>query len=868
MNNFTKFLFFLVMVIIDLTVCMAQPYEGYQYLSPKPNASGVDKSSIIVIRFEQILRTDNLNRSDLISVTGSESGVTRGQIRLASDNKTINFNPLLPFTEGETVYVSITPHLKNRNTPQLKSISYSFTIGNSEPELPMIEKKPVPEPEIDNLTTPLKLNQLKESGTVGRATISANGVAIPSDFPGFTVTTNINPSAGYIFLNNWGNQPYNMILDNDCNPVWYWRTPDRRRDFKVQKVGNDSILTMLVRSGYPFGQGYIALNNQYTVIDSFYSVNGYSTDEHELQVLENGNYIVIGIRNRTIDHPTLGRVSINESNFQEFTGEGDLLMDWQPLEEGHFDLLDIDPIWVGEPHFPHMNSVDIDDDGNYILSSRHLSEVTKINRQTGEIIWRFGGKNNQFTILNDPLNGFSSQHDVRVQGNGHYTMFDNGNGHNPPTSRAVEYVLNTEDSLASMVWEYRYVQQNPNDQSHFMGNAQRLPSGNTQINWAEYWLPKVTEVTPDGEKVYEMNFLYGEYCYRAFRFPWHGVADVPYLVAESHREGVVLIMNKFGDANVDYYRIYGDQSNEPTTEITTSQSPLLTLRDLTNDETYYFRIKSVDKTGKESAFSNIERVRVKLLTPGENMVTNGDFSRRSNSWQFGAASGSSASIQTSDSICHISITNGGNDRNYIALYQQNLELLRGEEYALEFDAWADESRIIEAAVLNPYIEPYLQYAKIGVSAIDTVVYKHYSYTFSMVEQSNFDAFLVFFVGGSNADVYLDNISLKRVVSTPVEEIANTDLLKYELAANYPNPFNAETIFRFSIPVKSRVTLSMYDILGRHVADIVRQTYNPGNHTARFNGNNLSSGTYFCRMTAQDLNTMKNFTKVRKIILIK
>ena len=55
--------------------------------------------------------------------------------------------------------------------------------------------------------------------------------------------------------------------------------------------------------------------------------------------------------------------------------------------------------------FPHMNAIDVDTDGHILLSSRSTSEITKINRDTGEIIWRFGGVNNQFTFANDPLSG-------------------------------------------------------------------------------------------------------------------------------------------------------------------------------------------------------------------------------------------------------------------------------------------------------------------------------------------------------------------------------------------------------------------------------------------------------------------------------
>ena len=63
-----------------------------------------------------------------------------------------------------------------------------------------------------------------------------------------------------------------------------------------------------------------------------------------------------------------------------------------------------------------MNAIDIDNDGHIIVSSCYLDEVTKINRQTKEIIWRLGGAHSDFIFENDEFNGFSGQHSVRVVG--------------------------------------------------------------------------------------------------------------------------------------------------------------------------------------------------------------------------------------------------------------------------------------------------------------------------------------------------------------------------------------------------------------------------------------------------------------------
>ena len=86
----------------------------------------------------------------------------------------------------------------------------------------------------------------------------------------------------------------------------------------------------------------------------------------------------------------------------------------------------------------------------FFLISRSLNEVTKINRQTGDIIWRLGGKNNQYTFT-DPTSMFSFPHDFRKLPNGNFTVFDNGNGRNPPYSRALEYSINQTDKVVDVV---------------------------------------------------------------------------------------------------------------------------------------------------------------------------------------------------------------------------------------------------------------------------------------------------------------------------------------------------------------------------------------------------------------------------------
>jgi hypothetical protein len=100
-----------------------------------------------------------------------------------------------------------------------------------------------------------------------------------------------------------------------------------------------------------------------------------------------------------------------------------------------------------------------------------------------------------------------------------------------------------------------------------------------------------------------------------------------------------------------------------------------------------------------------------------------------------------------------------------------------------------------------------------------------------------------------------------------EYIETIEVEDYELLQNYPNPFNPTTTIRYSIPVNiksgmSKVTLKIYDVLGREVATLVNEQKNAGNYEVQFNAANLASGVYIYSLNAGD------FTASKKLILLK
>ncbi len=86
--------------------------------------------------------------------------------------------------------------------------------------------------------------------------------------------------------------------------------------------------------------------------------------------------------------------------------------------------------------------------------------------------------------------------------------------------------------------------------------------------------------------------------------------------------------------------------------------------------------------------------------------------------------------------------------------------------------------------------------------------------------------------------------------------------EFQLQQNYPNPFNPTTTINYNIPQRTFVSVKIYDVLGRHVAQLVDGIIQRGNHSVRFDGTNLPSGVYFCSINAG------TFHQVKKMLLMK
>ena len=233
--------------------------------------------------------------------------------------------------------------------------------------------------------------------------------------------------------------------------------------------------------------------------------------------------VVLGAEDVTIDMSTVvpgGHPAANVVNavIQEIDRDGRVVVQWKALD--HLPITDsYEDLTAPAIRFCHNNSLWIDDDGNWIISMRHMSQVIKVNRATGDVMWKLGGKSNQFTFIGDhpelAPTFFSYQHDARRLPNGNISIFDNGTQHTPQYSRGVEYRLDERAMTATMVWEYRHV---PDYYVSIQGGLQTLPNGNRVVGWgsaANDGAPGITEVDSTGRVVFEAAYPKQMFVYRA-----------------------------------------------------------------------------------------------------------------------------------------------------------------------------------------------------------------------------------------------------------------------------------------------------------------------------------------------------------------
>jgi hypothetical protein len=582
-------------VIFTSAACTsaAMRVNGPQYLSPVRNAKYVSTGATIVVRYGPDL-SESTASNLTFNVNGSRSGVHDGQTILADDHKTVIFKPKDAFTPGERVQVDISGVQADSGT-RFQSLSYTFDVASNQQPGSIPSGPPPANPPRSAfpgfLTVPQDIPHFTISGTAPDAA-EGDILVAPFYWTGSTVGSYL------LILTQRGQLVYFQSMANALAGF----------DFKVQPNGMLSYFDQRDSTFY-------VMDTHYKVVDSYKAGDGYTADLHDLQLLPNGDALLMIYDSETLDMSQVvpggqQKATVTGLIIQEQDPSKNVIFEWRSWD--HFSFFDSTAVLTGQQiDLVHGNALAPSNDGNLLLSSRNLSEITKINLQTGAVMWRLGGKANMFRFINGQP--FAFQHDVRQLPNGDITVFDNqGTTQNPAPSQGIEYRIDEVSKTATVVWNFSHA---PDVFTTFMGNTQRVPSGNTLLSWGApfthsgYSYFSMTEVTPENQAIFDFTFDQPYVSYRAFLFPWHGFPETPpALAAKGDASGLTLGYSWNGATEVASYRVYGGSSPTSLTLIdqktNTDFENQSHLSGLPQGECY-FQVAALDKDGNEMARSKV-----------------------------------------------------------------------------------------------------------------------------------------------------------------------------------------------------------------------------------------------------------------------
>lgn len=212
---------------------------------------------------------------------------------------------------------------------------------------------------------------------------------------------------------------------------------------------------------------------------------------------------------------------------------GDLIFEWRaaehyPISDTHRDMPLGDGGVTSAFDFFHINSIDKDYKGNFLISSRYFHSLTYLNGTTGDIIWILGGKKNMFKDLSGGrATNFAYQHDARWRHNRTaISLFDNAgdDAHPGNATRGLLVSLDEINMTVEVIREYL----SPSDiHAISQGNLQMLDDGHVIMGYGN--TGAFTEYDTNGTALCDVHFgpqdRFGAgeaQSYRTFKFDWHG----------------------------------------------------------------------------------------------------------------------------------------------------------------------------------------------------------------------------------------------------------------------------------------------------------------------------------------------------------
>ncbi|MGN6126087.1 MAG: arylsulfotransferase family protein, partial [Humibacter sp.] len=373
-------------------------------------------------------------------------------------------------------------------------------------------------------------------------------------------------SPGYLFATPQTDQFYPAIYDADGALVWTDPSGTAGTDFRVQQYRGEPVLTFWSgRSLGGNGQGHgVILDTAYRPVGHVFARAGLQADLHEFELTDEGTALITSYPPLPADLSSLGGPKdgwIFDCHVQEIDVESNkLLLNWRASDhislDESYEKVGSDGTSAGAAYDPyHFNAISADTADTLLLSARHTHAVYSIDRATGDIRWRLGGKKSDFAVDADAK--FAWQHHARRRSASTISMFDNHVDTSDGTSRGLLLTVDEDAKTASVAQQYAY-----KDHVGFaMGSMEPLTNGNVLVGWGTQ--PFATEFTADGTAVWEATGL-GKACYRVARSDWKGTPaadpDIAVTAAEGGRLTVSASWN--GATEVDSWRVLSGASEQ------------------------------------------------------------------------------------------------------------------------------------------------------------------------------------------------------------------------------------------------------------------------------------------------------------------
>jgi hypothetical protein len=369
------------------------------------------------------------------------------------------------------------------------------------------------------------------------------------------------PAPGLTFLtpNNGAGSDGPLIVDSAGHPVWV------RLD--SNGVGASTFRPITFEGGPALAWWEGANNNgigigEFVVADPGYqeitrirAVGPAQADHHELLITPQGTALLFSDEGKPATSvigagPRPWRVL--DCAIQEIDiASGSLLFEWHAIDHIGLDESLVDPPTTAATlhDYVHANSIDIDADGNLIMSARNTSTIYKIDRASGAVIWRLGGRRNDFAMARG--SAFSWQHDARRLPGGRLSLFDDSAA--PGTSRGIILSLDETARTASLLSEYHHA---PPILSTSEGNLQVQPDGHVLVGWGS--TSTYTEFSADGRLVMDATIPASATAYRDLRATWVGKPrDRPAVAVVPAGQTLTVYASWNGATEIDRWQVLG-----------------------------------------------------------------------------------------------------------------------------------------------------------------------------------------------------------------------------------------------------------------------------------------------------------------------